>query len=92
MTTAPYEIETSKADDGTIVPAEGIWTLEGEGATDNGFAVYCGLHVAGIGAPNDDGLYPDRSSSSDTTGGPTSSRPPPRTWTASTAGEPRKTG
>jgi hypothetical protein len=28
MTTVLYEIETSEADDGTTVPAEGIWTPE----------------------------------------------------------------
>ncbi|MDX3132199.1 hypothetical protein PV367_20920 [Streptomyces europaeiscabiei] len=60
MTTALYKIETSEADDGTTVPAEGIWTPEGEDAADNGFVVYRGLYVAGIGAPNDDVLYPDR--------------------------------
>ncbi|KIE24757.1 hypothetical protein LK08_23070 [Streptomyces sp. MUSC 125] len=59
MTTALYEIETSEADDGTTVPAEGIWT-PGEDAADNGFVVHHGLYIAGIGAPNDDGLYPDR--------------------------------
>ncbi|MDX2521653.1 hypothetical protein PV355_42110 [Streptomyces stelliscabiei] len=59
MTTALYEIETSEADDGTTVPAEGIWT-PGEDATDNGFVVYRGLYVAGIGAPNDDRPHPDR--------------------------------
>jgi hypothetical protein len=58
--TALYEIETSEADDGATVPAEGIWTPEGEDAADNGFVVYRGLYVAGIGAPNDDSLYPDR--------------------------------
>ncbi|MER5227102.1 hypothetical protein [Streptomyces flaveus] len=60
MTTALYEIETSEADDGTMVPAEGIWTPEGKDAVDNGFIAYRGLYVASIGAPNDDGLYPDR--------------------------------
>ncbi|MDX3637003.1 hypothetical protein PV728_43825 [Streptomyces europaeiscabiei] len=59
MTTALYEIETSEADDGTMVPAEGIWT-PGEDAADNGFVVYGGLYVAGIGAPNDDRPHPDR--------------------------------
>lgn len=59
MTTALHEIATSEADDGTTAPAEGIWT-PGEDAADNGFIVYGGLHVAGIGAPNEDGLYPDR--------------------------------
>jgi hypothetical protein len=59
VTTALYEIETSEADDGTTVPAEGIWT-PGEDAADNGFVVHHGLYVTGIAAPNDDGLYPDR--------------------------------
>ncbi|MDX3587597.1 hypothetical protein [Streptomyces europaeiscabiei] len=59
MTTALYEIETSEADDGTTVPAEGIWT-PGEDAADNGFVVYGGLYVAGLGAPNGDRLHPDR--------------------------------
>jgi hypothetical protein len=59
-TTALYEIETSEADDGTTVPAEGIWTPSSDDAADNGFIAYSGLYVAGIGAPNDDSLYPDR--------------------------------
>ena len=54
MTTALYEIETSEADDGTIVPAEGIWTPEAEDAADHGFIAHRGLYVTGIGAPNDD--------------------------------------
>jgi hypothetical protein len=58
--TALYEIETSEADDGTTVPAEGIWTPSSEDAADNGFITYNGLYVAGIGAPHDDHLYPDR--------------------------------
>ncbi|MGA5364170.1 hypothetical protein [Streptomyces purpurascens] len=57
--TALYEIETSEADDGTTVPAEGIWT-PGEDAADNGFITYNGLYVAGIEAPNDDRPHPDR--------------------------------
>ncbi|MEU6353177.1 hypothetical protein ABZ896_28275 [Streptomyces sp. NPDC047072] len=60
VTTALYAIETSEADDGTTVPTEGIWTPSSEDATDNGFIAYSGLYVAGIGAPNDDALYPDR--------------------------------
>jgi hypothetical protein len=60
VTAALYEIETSEGDDGTMFPDEGIWTPEGQDAADNGFVVYRGLYVAGIGAPNDDGLYPDR--------------------------------
>jgi hypothetical protein len=60
VTTALYEIETSEADDGTTVPAEGIWTPSSQDAADNGFIAYGRLYVASIGAPNDDGLYPDR--------------------------------
>ena len=42
MTAALYEIETSEADDGTTVPAEGIWTPSSEDAADNGFIAYGG--------------------------------------------------
>lgn len=58
MTTALYEIETSEADDGTMVPAECLWTPSSEDAATNGFVDYRGLYIAGIGAPNDDGPYP----------------------------------
>ncbi|WKX14267.1 hypothetical protein [Streptomyces sp. NL15-2K] len=56
----PVRDRDSEADDGTTVHAEGIWTPEGQDEADNGFVVYRGLYVAGIGAPNDDSLYPDR--------------------------------
>ncbi|WP_331722799.1 hypothetical protein OG848_47495 (plasmid) [Streptomyces canus] len=58
-TTALYEIETSEADDGTIVPAEGIWIPSIEDAADNGFISYGGLYVAGIGDPNNDRPHPN---------------------------------
>jgi hypothetical protein len=58
-TTSLYEIETSEADDGRIVPAEGIWTPSSEDAADNDF-IHDRLSVAGIGAPNDDRPHPDR--------------------------------
>jgi hypothetical protein len=58
VTTALYEIETSEADDGTMVPAEGIWTPEGKEAVSNGFVVHRGLYVAGIEAHNDDSPHP----------------------------------
>jgi hypothetical protein len=58
MTTALYDIETSEAADGTMVPAEGIWTPEGKAATDNGFVVHRGLYVTGIGTHGDDGPSP----------------------------------
>ncbi|MES5824843.1 hypothetical protein [Streptomyces sp. RG80] len=60
MTTALYEIETSEADDGTTVPAEAIWTPSSEDAADYGFISHGGLYVAGLGAPTDGSLYPDR--------------------------------
>ncbi|MDI5907130.1 MULTISPECIES: hypothetical protein [Streptomyces] len=59
-TTSLYKIGTSEADDGTMVPAEGIWTPIRDDAAGNGFITYGGLHVAGIGSPNDDRPHPDR--------------------------------
>ncbi|MFE4578544.1 hypothetical protein [Streptomyces chartreusis] len=58
MTSALYQIETSEADDGTMAPAEGIWTPAGEEAVDHGFVVYRELYIGGISAPHDDNLYP----------------------------------
>ncbi|WP_086796501.1 hypothetical protein [Streptomyces caniscabiei] len=55
--TALYEIETSEADDGTTVPAEGIWS-PGEDVKEYGFLAYSGLHITGIGGPADDDAYP----------------------------------
>ncbi|MER6186464.1 hypothetical protein [Streptomyces sp. NPDC001652] len=37
MTAALHEIESSEADDGTTVPADGIWIPSSEDAADNGF-------------------------------------------------------
>jgi hypothetical protein len=47
MTPALYEIETSEGDDRTTVPAEGIWTPEGEDAAGNGFVVHHGRGATG---------------------------------------------
>ncbi|WP_432197087.1 hypothetical protein [Streptomyces sp. bgisy027] len=58
MTSALYEIETSEANDGTMIPAEGIWKPAGEEAVDRGFVVYRELYIGGISAPHDDTLYP----------------------------------
>ncbi|WP_333741114.1 hypothetical protein [Streptomyces sp. IBSBF 2806] len=57
MTTGPYEIETSEADDGTTVPAAGIWS-PGEAVKEYGFLAYSGLHITGIGGLADDDAYP----------------------------------
>ncbi|MEU9313812.1 hypothetical protein [Streptomyces sp. NPDC048256] len=76
-TTGLYDIETSEGDDGTLTPAEQIWTPCADGTADHGFIAYQGLFVAGIDGGAD---------------GPTSSRPPPRTWPGSTAGGTCKTG
>lgn len=59
MTTALYEIETSEAEDGTMVPAESIWTPTAENAADSGFVAYRGLYVTGIATHNDGAPYPD---------------------------------
>jgi len=58
VTTVLYEIETSETDDGTMIPAEGIWTPDGKDATDNGFIDYRGLYVTGTGTHNDEGPTP----------------------------------
>lgn len=58
MTTPLYEIETHEADDGTMQPAEQLWTPTAEDATDNGFIVHRSLHVTGIDDLTDDHLYP----------------------------------
>ncbi|MFJ9675289.1 hypothetical protein ACIRP5_31415 [Streptomyces sp. NPDC101221] len=60
MTAPPlYEIETSKGADGTMRPAEQLWTPCADGAADHGFIVHQGLFVAGIDGGADDDLYPD---------------------------------
>ncbi|MFI8308468.1 hypothetical protein ACIF80_34740 [Streptomyces sp. NPDC085927] len=57
--TAPalYGIETSEGDDGTMHPAEQLWT-PGEDAVENGFIVHRGLYVTGIDDPTEDHLFP----------------------------------
>ncbi|GGX56424.1 hypothetical protein [Streptomyces chartreusis] len=50
--TALYEIETSEARDGTLHPAEALWTPEGKDAIDPGFVVHGDVYVAGISSPN----------------------------------------
>ncbi|WP_251058450.1 MULTISPECIES: hypothetical protein [unclassified Streptomyces] len=56
-TTALYEIETTVADDGTMPPAEQIWS--GEDAKAYGFLEYGRVHITGIGGSNDDeGVFP----------------------------------
>ncbi|PKV77099.1 hypothetical protein [Streptomyces sp. TLI_146] len=58
--TAPalYEIETSEGDDGTMHPAEQLWTPCADDAADHGFIAHQGLFVAGIEGEADDALYP----------------------------------
>ncbi|MGW1364536.1 hypothetical protein ACWCQP_44920 [Streptomyces chartreusis] len=61
MTTRPlYKIETSEADDGTLHPAEALWTPKGKDAVDHGFVIHDGAYVAGISSPDvsDDSRYP----------------------------------
>ncbi|MEU6672401.1 hypothetical protein [Streptomyces sp. NPDC046727] len=58
MTSALYEIETSEGDDGTLHPAEQIWTPCADGAAHHGFIAHQGLFVAGIDGGSDDDLYP----------------------------------
>ncbi|MFE6270479.1 hypothetical protein ACFVQ9_17055 [Streptomyces goshikiensis] len=55
MTAALYEIETS---DGTMHPAEQLWTPCADGAADHGFIAHQDLFVAGIDGGSDDDLYP----------------------------------
>ncbi|MFJ4865982.1 hypothetical protein [Streptomyces sp. NPDC088748] len=57
--TAPalYEIENSEGDDGTMHPAEQLWT-PGEDAVENGFLTHRALHVTGLDGSTDDHLYP----------------------------------
>ncbi|AYG83317.1 hypothetical protein DWB77_05513 [Streptomyces hundungensis] len=83
--TAPalYEIETSK--DGTPHPVEQLW-MPGDDASDSGFVAHRGLYVTGIDDRTQDHLYPVAFIVLGTSGGPTSSRPPSRTWSGSTAG------
>ncbi|MGW2689503.1 hypothetical protein ACWC6I_40880 [Streptomyces sp. NPDC001414] len=57
MTSALYEIETSEGDDGTMHPAEQLWT-PGEDAVENGFLAHGDLRVTGLDDPTDDHLYP----------------------------------
>jgi hypothetical protein len=56
-TTSLYDLVTSEGDDGTMHPAEQLWT-PGEDAVENGFIVHRGMHVTGIDDPTDDHLYP----------------------------------
>ncbi|RPK32282.1 hypothetical protein EES39_39280 [Streptomyces sp. ADI92-24] len=58
--TAPalYEIKTSEGADGTMHPAEQLWTPCADGAADHGFIAHQGLFVAGIDGDTDDDLYP----------------------------------
>jgi hypothetical protein len=57
-TPALYEIETSEGDDGTMHPAEQLWTPCADGTADHGFIAHQGLFVAGIDGGADDDLYP----------------------------------
>ncbi|MCF3180026.1 hypothetical protein IPZ70_08735 [Streptomyces polychromogenes] len=57
MTAALYEIETSESDDGTMHPAEQLWTPCADGAADHGFIAHQGLFVAGMDGA-DDSPYP----------------------------------
>ncbi|MEU9083411.1 hypothetical protein [Streptomyces sp. NPDC048357] len=53
MTTADlYVIETTEADDGTMHPAEQIWS--GEDAKAYGFLEYGRVHITAFGGPTDD--------------------------------------
>ncbi|MEU3550650.1 hypothetical protein [Streptomyces longwoodensis] len=56
-TTGLYDLVTSEGDDGTMHPAEQLWT-PGEDAVDNGFIAHRGMHVTGIDDPTNDHLYP----------------------------------
>ncbi|MEU5709979.1 MULTISPECIES: hypothetical protein [Streptomyces] len=56
-TTGLYHLVTSEGDDGTMHPAEQLWT-PGEDAVENGFLVHRALLVTGIDNPTDDHLYP----------------------------------
>ncbi|MEU9072055.1 hypothetical protein AB0D60_34870 [Streptomyces sp. NPDC048306] len=58
--TAPalYEIETSEGGDGTMHPAEQVWTPCADGAADHGFIAHQSLFVAGIDGGADDDLHP----------------------------------
>ncbi|WP_157857981.1 hypothetical protein [Streptomyces durhamensis] len=58
MTSALYEVETNEGDDGTMHPAEQVWTPCADGAADYGFIDHQSLCVAGIDGGADDGLYP----------------------------------
>nr|WP_285555144.1 hypothetical protein [Streptomyces hygroscopicus] len=40
--TGLHDLVTSEGDDGTVHPAERLWT-PGEDAVENGFIVHCGL-------------------------------------------------
>ncbi|WP_225829219.1 hypothetical protein [Streptomyces naphthomycinicus] len=53
-----YEVVTSEGDDGTMHPAEQVWTLCADGAADHGFIAHQSLFVAGIDGGSDDYLYP----------------------------------
>lgn len=55
---ALYEIETSEGDDGTMHPAEQLWTPCAEDAADSGFIAHRGLYVTGIDDATEDHLYP----------------------------------
>ncbi|MCA6095542.1 hypothetical protein LE181_25675 [Streptomyces sp. SCA3-4] len=55
---ALYEIKTSEGDDGSVYPVKLLWPPCADDAADHGFIARRGLYVAGIGAPNEDSLYP----------------------------------
>lgn len=52
--TALYEIETNEADDGTLYPAEHVWTPAGEEAENCGFLTHAGLQISGLEGPYGD--------------------------------------
>jgi hypothetical protein len=49
-TTGLHDLVTGEGDDGTMHPAEQLWT-PGEDAAENGFIVHSGMHVTGIDDP-----------------------------------------
>ncbi|MCO8303620.1 hypothetical protein ACFV4E_38270 [Streptomyces hygroscopicus] len=54
--TAPalYEIETSEDDDGTMHPAEQLWTPGEDAVEHGGFLAHGDLHVTGLDGATDD--------------------------------------
>ncbi|WP_327411398.1 hypothetical protein OG458_42680 (plasmid) [Streptomyces sp. NBC_01281] len=57
--TPMYEIATREADDGTLEPAEHLWTPCADGTEGHGFIDYRGMHVTGLDSiSGEDALYP----------------------------------